>query len=128
MQFEIVTAAASALSKIAIYSDVAGKPSAKLYESPDTDSSTTGYKTVTTSFTFTGGTAYWIGLVSNSSSVQPRSIPSANFQPLVYQNGTNQSYNGWYISAAYGSLPATATVTPSNVNMSSVPYISFRQA
>jgi hypothetical protein len=128
MQFEIVTAAASALSKIAIYSDVAGKPSAKLYESPDTDSSTTGYKTVTTSFTFTGGTAYWIGLVSNSSSVQPRSIPSANFQPLVYQNGTNQSYNGWYISVAYGSLPATATVTPSNVNMSNVPYISFRQA
>jgi len=128
MQFEIVTAAASALSKIAIYSDVAGKPSAKLYESPNTDSSTTGYKTVTTSFTFTGGTTYWIGLVSNSSSVQPRAIPSANFQPLVYQNGTNQSYNGWYISAAYGSLPATTTVTSSNVNMSSVPYISFRQA
>jgi hypothetical protein len=128
MQFEIVTAAASALSKIAIYSDVAGKPSAKLYESPDTDSSTTGYKTVTTSFTFTGGTTYWIGLVSNSSSIQPRAIPSANFQPLVYQNGTNQSYNGWYISAAYGSLPATTTVTSTNVNMSSVPYISFRQA
>ena len=128
MQFEIVTAAASALSKIAIYSDVAGKPSAKLYESPDTDSSTTGYKTVTTSFTFTGGTTYWIGLVSNSNSIQPRAIPSANFQPLVYQNGTNQSYNGWYISAAYGSLPATTTVTSTNVNMSSVPYISFRQA
>ena len=128
MQFEIVTAAASALSKIAIYSDVAGKPSAKLYESPDTDSSTTGFKTVTTSFTFTGGTTYWIGLVSNSNSIQPRAIPSANFQPLVYQNGTNQSYNGWYISAAYGSLPATTTVTSSNTNMISVPYISFRQA
>ena len=128
MQFEITTAAANTLSKLVIYSDQNSTPKNKLYESTDISSATTGLKTISTSFTFTGGTVYWLGVVTNSNSVSIRTIPQANYQPIFHMSDSSTSmYNGWYISAAYGSLPSTVTVNSGNVNGWHAPFIRFRQ-
>ena len=129
MQFEITTAAASTLSKLVIYSNQNSTPKNKLYESTDISSATTGLKTISTSFIFTGGTVYWLGVVSNSNSVSIRTIPQANSQPIFTMSDSfASSYNGWAISAAYGSLPSTVTVNSGNLSGYGAPFIRFRQA
>lgn len=55
------------LCKILVYSDLNGIPDQKLYQSNVLDCSTLGVKTsITTSFSFSSGTAYWIGITTNS--------------------------------------------------------------
>jgi hypothetical protein len=128
IQFEVTTAVASSLSKVVIYSELNGTPKNLLYQSGDIDCSTLGYKTITTSFTFTAGTVYYIGVVSNAS-VGVRVIQPSNFMPISWSTQTQVPILGWYISAAYGSIPSTVTVSASSGNQdnSAATHIQFRQ-
>jgi len=75
---EVTGLAAGQSARVVIYSDLNGKPSSKLYESANIDISTTGYKTVTMSYSFTAGTLYWIGVQANGNNGRLRSVLNTN--------------------------------------------------
>ena len=104
---------ASALGRIAIYSNVNGEPITRLYESADIDLSTSGDKTVLTAFTFTAGTVYWLAFHSSSTPTMG-GIQSAAMIP-VFAN-SSQFYNHYYQGIAYGtSSPTTFSATTYNI-------------
>ena len=55
----------SGLAQIGIYSDLNGLPNTRLFASTNIDCSTSGIKTITTTFTFNAGTIYWFATNSN---------------------------------------------------------------
>lgn len=66
LSFNVASANAGANCRLLIYSHNAiNAPKDKLYESTDIDLSTTGSKTISTTFSFTKGTIYWFGIYSN---------------------------------------------------------------
>lgn len=78
LSFYVSSVAIGGLCKLYIYSsDGVNVPKNKLYESTEIDLSTSGSKTITTSYTFTKGTVYWFGIYSNI------------FGPNIYGLGTN---------------------------------------
>jgi hypothetical protein len=112
-------------AKILIYSDLNGKPNTLLYESTDIDCSTTGTKTVTTSFNFTAGTIYWLGFWGNSTP-QVFVIATGNMMVIRNQGAVPNPSNAMIVTIAYGSAPTTLTgTTESLVNM---PFIGITQS
>ena len=83
-QFAITvnTAQATGLARICVYSSVNGGPGNLLYNSVNLDCSTTGSKTVVSSFAFTQGTVYWLGLQVNVASIQLNAISNAALLPI----------------------------------------------
>jgi hypothetical protein len=104
LYLNITAAVASSNARILIYSDLNGLPNTKLYESANLDCSTTGFKTATTTFTFTAGTTYWLAI--HSSSTQTFSAISNSMSIPIYYSGTAY-FNQYYISATFGSAPST---------------------
>jgi hypothetical protein len=106
---EVTGLAAGQSARVVIYSDLNGKPSSKLYESANIDISTTGYKTVTMSYSFTAGTLYWIGVQANGNNGRLRSVLNTNSMLSWSVAATSQnSYSTLiYTSLTFGSLPAT---------------------
>jgi len=108
------------LAQILIYSDLNGKPDAKIYQSTDLDCSTIGKKTVTTTQTFTAGNVYWIG-VQTSGIQSLTSITAAGLiTPYIVTVSPGTSY---FITPAYGSAP-NPFGSPSN-STGSVPFIGI---
>jgi hypothetical protein len=115
-------AVAGSLTRILIYSDNNGNPGTKLYESTDLDCSTTGIKTVVTSFTFTAGTTYWMATYSNSNPTVTaygiaNLIPIFTFGTAMYTGQRNSS-------TTFGSAP-TNYVLASYTN-ASIPAVFIR--
>ena len=91
-------------SRILIYSDLNGYPNTKLYESTTLDCSTTGQKTVTTTFNFVAGTTYWIGThFQNTCTVS--SYSSTAILPISQGIPTNITTN-IIQTATFGSPPS----------------------
>jgi hypothetical protein len=112
-------------AKILIYSDLNGKPDSLLYQSTDVDCSTTGTKTVTTSFSFTAGEIYWLAFWGNSTP-QVFVIATGNMMVIRNQGAIPNPSNAMLVTLAYGSTPTTLTgTTESLVNM---PFIGITQA
>lgn len=128
--FEVTTLFLGGLVKIAIYSDLNGVPYAKLLESVDVSTTTTGLKTITGfTFTFTAGTTYWIGAISNNSTAGFRTISSTIWSqaPVIATSSTTQIYTSWSFNNTYASLPTTLTTpTTSNLNTQNLLNIVFR--
>jgi len=61
MSFQISNGASSSNVRLLIYSDNAGSPDLKLFESANISSAAYGLKTYNVSFTFEAGVTYWIG-------------------------------------------------------------------
>lgn len=109
LTLNVTTLIAGGIARILIYSDVNGKPSAKLYESANLDCSTTGLKTASTTFNFVAGTKYWITVQSNSASIAFTLQPQ-NFSTVVSTSGLATRYTSYILnSIAIGSAPATWT-------------------
>ena len=127
---QITTAFVGGLAKVAIYSDLDGVPHTKLFESVDVSTDTTGSKTITGfSFTFTGGTTYWIATLSNNGSIGFRvmNVFALMTAPVIASSPTTQVYTSWYIPVTYASLPTTLTTpTTGNLNHWSIPHLVFR--
>jgi len=117
-----VSGVASALGRVAIYSNLNGNPNTRLYQSADLDLSTSGDKTVTTAFTFTAGTTYWLAF-HVSTAVTMRAIPSTAMIP-VFSN-SSQIYNHYYQGRAFGS-GAPATFSPDTYNVGNVVNINIK--
>lgn len=69
------TAEAGSLVKIGIYSNLINAANTLLFTSTDIDCSTTGLKTVTTTFTFVAGTIYWLAYTTNTSNMFITTLP-----------------------------------------------------
>ncbi len=83
-QFAITvnTPQATGLARICVYSSVNGQPGNLLYNSVDLDCSTSGSKTVVSSFAFTQGTVYWLALQVNVAAIQINAISNAALLPV----------------------------------------------
>ena len=95
---------ASSLAKILIYSDVNGIPTTKLYESANLDTSTTGTKTATTSFTFTAGETYWLVVWTSANPT----LTAWGVTSLISVKTTGTSpVSGYGATATFGTAPTT---------------------
>ena len=102
----VTTAVATGLFRVLVYSDLNAKPNTKLLESTDLIGSTTGNKTYTTSFTFTAGTTYWIGLYANVNGIQMNSYLKEQMIP-IRANGFNNTQITKRTTVTYPLAPAT---------------------
>jgi hypothetical protein len=125
LTFRVFTAVASALSKIMIYSDVNGYPTTLLYESANIDCSTTGTKTISTSFTFTAGTIYWLTFWTNSTPTI-FTIASTNMYAIRTQGAVPSPANLVSVNLTYGSAPTTLSGTTEASQ--SMPFIGITQS
>lgn len=104
LYINVTSAVAGGLAKILIYSELNGAPDSLLFESTNLDCSTTGQKTVTTSFTFTSGTTYWLAVFSNSVyNLSGLSVTSL----LTLRVNVNQPVVGYAANSTYGAAPTT---------------------
>jgi hypothetical protein len=126
---QVTTLLIGGLIKVVIYSDLNGVPHTKLFESATASTDTTGIKTITGfSFTFNAGTTYWISMVSNGS-VGIRILNASSFYvaPIIAHSNSTQTYQSWFISSSFASLPSILTTpTTGNLNGGGIPYIVFR--
>jgi hypothetical protein len=107
----VTAAVASSNARILFYDDSNGIPNAKLYESTNLDTSTTGVKTYTSSFTFNAGITYWI-CIQTSAAVTLSGFQgdggSFTFQTAVIGTSVANCANYTY---AIGSAPSTLGTT-----------------
>jgi hypothetical protein len=106
LQINVAGAAVGASARILVYSDLNGVPTTKLIESTTLDCSTTGAKTYTTSYTFTAGTTYWLGVYTNNASFFMTTISLANTIPIS-TNAFTTAYTSVTASATFASAPTT---------------------
>jgi len=106
LQINVASLAAGASARILVYSDLNGVPTTKLIESTTLDCSTTGAKTYTTSYTFTAGTTYWLGVYTNNASFFMSTISSANTIPIS-TNAFSTAYTSVTASATFAAAPST---------------------
>ena len=109
------------LAKICVYSSVSGGPGNLLYNSVDLDCSTTGNKTVVSSFVFTQGTIYWLAIHSNLNPITFAGI--SNSAVLQVGNLSGNPITCWLqVSATYSSGPPSSAA-PNSFQTSGVPSI-----
>ena len=106
LQINVVSLAVGASARILVYSDSNGVPTTKLIESTTLDCSTSGAKTYTTSYTFTAGTTYWLGVYTNNASFQMSTISLANTIPIS-TNAFSSAYTSVTAAATFASAPTT---------------------
>ena len=114
------------LLRILVYSDLNGVPSSKLLESADLDASTTGDKTYTTSFTFTAGTTYWLGIFTNLATIKIPIFLDAQITVLEASSIYGSTQKSRSITATYPTAPATlgatslSTSSPFSINFTAL--------
>jgi hypothetical protein len=117
LQINVVSLAAGASARILVYSDSNGVPTTKLIESTTLDCSTSGAKTYTTSYTFTAGTTYWLGVYTNNAVFQMSTMSLANTIPIS-TNAFASAYTSVTAAATFGSAPTTlGTATLATASM-----------
>jgi hypothetical protein len=124
---EVSTAVAGSTGSLTIYSDVNGRPNTRTFQSASIATSTTGYKTITTTQTFTAGTTYWIGFCVSTSGVAFRATPAANTYAISHSNGTGsmavQNQFVYLVTTSPGSEPTT--ISTANLSWSFNPIVNI---
>lgn len=120
----VTTAVAASNMRVLFYDDLNGTPNAKLHESANVDTSTTGVKTVTQAYTFNAGTTYWL-CVQTSAAIAMTSH-SFNGGLSWQQTGPpNNMVNNVQYTYALGSAPATLTTTGAGYATNNLPHLIF---
>lgn len=122
---EVTTAVAASNMRVLFYDDLNGLPNAKLHESANIDSSTTGVKTVTQAYTFNAGTTYWLCVHSSAAvGMRTHTATGGAFAWQQYGTSSNMANNVQY-TYAIGSAPATLTTTGAAYSTVAVPHLIF---
>jgi hypothetical protein len=128
----VSNAATSGVAVFTIYSNLNGMPDRKLFASSNVDCSTTGYKTITTTQTFTAGEVYWFGLNMNDGNIQFYAMPSAASYSFAWTNGTGTIFNAnscaYLYTTSPGSEPSTVDQTAVNFTFNTLLNIILRSA
>ena len=112
-----VAAASASNAKILVYSDDGfGYPRVKLIESSSLSLTTLGARTYPISYTFTAGTKYWMGVITDTSA---GAVVTALGSNSLYTRHFNYaiSQTGMYIPSSFASPPALNTVANTSGNM-----------
>jgi hypothetical protein len=120
LSINVISAASSASNvKILVYSDDGfGYPRAKLIESSALSMTTTGAKVFLTSYTFTAGTKYWMGVIIDVAAGATVTQLGSN---ILYTRHGNYAIaqNGMYINNSFASPTALNTAAFVSNNMQS---------
>lgn len=117
----VQSATVGGLARLLVYSDLNGVPSSKLIESTSLDCSTTGDKTFNTSFTFTAGTTYWLGLYANLNITVI--ILDYNQMIPICNQGTTGAFSILNVITTFPNAPAT--IGTGTLTTSSAPSINL---
>ena len=118
----VTGASAGVLGRIAVYSSsVNGVPQNLLYSSVDLDFSTTGSKTVSSSFVFTKGTVYWLALQMNLTGASVTAI--ANSALMQIGNNGGNPITSWIQVNATFSSGAPTVAAPNSFQTQGAPLI-----
>lgn len=120
----VTTAVAASNMRVLFYDDLNGTPNAKLHESANIDTSTTGVKTVTQAYTFNAGTTYWL-CVQTSAAI---SITSHSFNggfSWQQTGASNNLVNNVSYNYALGSAPATLIAAGAGYSTVQLPHLIF---
>lgn len=110
---------AGALARVYIYSNLNSYPDQLLFQSANIDCSTTGIKTLTTTFNFVAGQFYWLVTHTNTGS-QPQFTSYGNTSPSLpifrlagtgFQIGHNVSTTITFAGAVPTTFPAGGTLS-----------------
>ena len=124
LSFNVLSATAGAKCKLLIYShNGINTPQNKLYESTEIDLSSTGSKTIITSFTFTAGTIYWFSIYSNVFGPNISAMNSNGGALQVCHIGTILVLAWVQVGLTYPTAP---TVAGPNSFQSSAPLIRLK--
>lgn len=123
IQFAITvnTAQATGLARICVYSSSNGQPGNLLYSSANLDCSTTGSKTVVSSFAFTQGTVYWLALQTNVAGMSLAGI--SNSALLQVANSSGNPITSWIQVSLTFANGAPSVGAPNSYQTQSVPTI-----
>ena len=91
----VVYGQATGLGRICVYSSSNNMPTNLLYSSTDLDCSTGGITSAISSFTFTAGTTYWLGIQTNVANITVTGLSGGACIPLAYFN-TGSSIICWF--------------------------------
>jgi hypothetical protein len=120
LSINVTTAAGSSSNaKILVYTDDGfGYPRVKIIESSSLSLTTTGAKIFLTSYTFTAGTRYWMGVIIDASAgAAVNGLGSAVLLSRMFNYTI--SHTGMYISAPFATPPALNTSAATSGNMQS---------
>ena len=108
----VTTAQPTGLARICVYSSSNNQPTNLLYSSTDLDCSTTGAKSIISSFVFTQGTIYWLGIQTNVNGIVAAGLLStACIQLSCTTTGTSHvSWTQTGLTYASGA-PSVASIT-----------------
>jgi hypothetical protein len=110
LAFNVTNAIASSRAKLYIYShNGVNSPQTMLYESTEIDLSTSGMKTITTSFSFTKGTIYWFGIYSSVFGSAISGMTTAQGGLHIGWVGTSPILAWVQVSITYPTAPTTAS-------------------
>lgn len=118
MSFQIVVATTGSNIRLLIYSDNAGKPDLKMFESGDISGEVNGLKTYNVNYTFEAGTTYWIGTHTSASLTYVCHVPG-QLLPLNQANFYAGNLSVYTIAYPFGSAPTN--ITGNNFSMQ-LPY------
>ena len=108
----VITAQATGLARICVYSSSNNEPTNLLYSSTDLDCSTTGAKSVISSFVFTQGTIYWLGIQTNVNNISFTGLQSTSCIPLSCTVSGTQITSCSQTGLTYASgAPSVASIT-----------------
>jgi hypothetical protein len=115
----VITAQATGSARICVYSSINNAPANLLYSSADLSCSTTGLKSVISSFVFTQGTTYWLGIQTNVNSISFTGLNGISIIPLSCST-TGSQHTCWVeIGLTYASgAPSVANVNSFILNSS----------
>jgi hypothetical protein len=123
----VTTATAGSLFRVLIYSDNNGSPDAKLFESANIDGSTTGQKTITTTFTFNAGTTYWLCYHAGAITTVCVGISATGLYCFRTQvAGTSAALaTCYYLNVVLGSAPANISLIQAQTTNTAIPNINM---
>jgi hypothetical protein len=121
LSINVTTASSSSSNaKILVYSDDGfGYPRVKLIESSPLSLTTTGAKIFLTSYTFTAGTKYWMGVI-NDTSAGAFVVALGGSVLMTRMFNYTIAQTGMYIPSSYANPPALQTYPFTAGNMQSV--------
>ena len=107
----VASAIATGLGRICVYSSNNNLPTNLLYSSTDLDCSTTGTKSVISSFVFTKGTTYWLAIQTNVNNINVTGLGGDSSIPLCHF-ATGGAITCWVqVSLTYASgAPSVAGI------------------
>jgi hypothetical protein len=122
----VLTLQATGLARICVYSSSNNQPTNLLYSSTDLDCSTLGTKSVISSFVFTQGTIYWLGIQTNVNNISFTGLNATSSIPLSCST-TGTQHTSWSQTGLTYASGAPSVANPNAFNIGSLIQISMKK-